>query len=576
MSTVFPNVWGQGALFAFSGLDGENRWTDDFAGYLSGDRVGVLFHTYPTMELYFALRQVNDIKPRAVTSDYICLELRTIPGQTGLLQFAFAGQHLVVGTAMDAALPCVCANTNALPAAIGNAMVYGDGPDYCALATRVTGTDIAFAFAHADKPEKAAREAEDGLLLDQTTLFAVKHAFYESLPVLDAPEDRQRLFLKCCSIMKSQFYTAEGPFSGLWTTPDRLPHRNLWLWDSVFHSLGNRHISSALSLASLRAVIDSMQPDGFIPHMTTPVMHSAITQPPILAWGFLQYHQATGDVDALRAAYDSLKKYLLWNRAHRDSNGNFLYEWALTDEVHCRCDECGMDNSPRFDSAQPMDAIDFSCYMANDVRSMVSIARLIGREDDVAMWQSWYDAIKQAVNDRLWDAQDQMYYDRLVSDGSFYKVRAVSGFLPLFAGIADEKQAQALVAALTDPARFGTPFGIPSISADDKTFGTDMWRGPVWINFNYMIAAGLRDYGYTELAKTIIDRTIEVMGFWYAQEGVFYEFYDCTNRRSPSTLFRKTEVIRPYQFDVRISSIRDYGWSATLLADMLAARYTAK
>jgi hypothetical protein len=38
---IFPNVWGEGQLFAFSALDGNSFQTNDFAGMLSKNRLGV-------------------------------------------------------------------------------------------------------------------------------------------------------------------------------------------------------------------------------------------------------------------------------------------------------------------------------------------------------------------------------------------------------------------------------------------------------------------------------------------------------------------------------------------------------
>lgn len=42
---MIPYKWGQGQLFAFSALDGKSLFSDDFVGILSGDKLGVIFHT---------------------------------------------------------------------------------------------------------------------------------------------------------------------------------------------------------------------------------------------------------------------------------------------------------------------------------------------------------------------------------------------------------------------------------------------------------------------------------------------------------------------------------------------------
>ena len=42
---------------------------------------------------------------------------------------------------------------------------------------------------------------------------------------------------------------------------------------------------------------------------------------------------------------------------------------------------------------------------------------------------------------------------------------------------------------------------VPSISRSQPEFySKDMWRGPVWININYLIARGLERYGFREEA----------------------------------------------------------------------------
>lgn len=92
----------------------------------------------------------------------------------------------------------------------------------------------------------------------------------------------------------------------------------------------------------------------------------------------------------------------------------------------------------------------------------------------------------------------------------------------------------------------------------------------VWINYNYMISKGLYCYGYNALADRIREKTIEVVNEWYEKNGTIYEFYDCENKKAPSTLRRKGDAVEPYNMRVRCQTIRDYGWSCTLTCDMIA------
>jgi neutral trehalase len=202
--------------------------------------------------------------------------------------------------------------------------------------------------------------------------------------------------------------------------------------------------------------------------------------------------------------------------------------------------------------------------MANEARCMSKIASELGLAEEESFWADLYERIRAAVNVQLWDEDDGFYYDRELDTGSFKKVKAVSSFLPLFAGICEKHQAESLIRHITDEASFGAEFPVPSISREDLAYGTDMWRGPVWVNYNYMIYLGLREYGYVDLADKLRKKSIEAITHWYMHDGVIYEFYDSENMISPSRFNRKGKNIQPYDFRIRLQSIRDYGWTSAL------------
>ena len=283
------------------------------------------------------------------------------------------------------------------------------------------------------------------------------------------------------------------------------------------------------------ALFDEQREDGFIPLMSDPWSQTEDeTQPPVIAWGVWDLYAYTKDLSLLEEAFTPLENYLAWDMEHRDLNGNGLYEWLLRHYPStCICAESGMDNSPRFDEIREKDDVDFSCFMANEFRTMAKIASALGKEDRAAYWQACYERTRDGINELLWDEEDGMYYDRHLDDGTLKKVKAISCFLPLLAGVATGERARRLAHHLQDPASFGTAFPAPSISLDDPTFGTDCWRGPVWINYSYMTSRGLRESGFAEEADEFERRTLSAMAFWYRQEGTLYEFYDAEDLVSP-------------------------------------------
>jgi neutral trehalase len=238
-----------------------------------------------------------------------------------------------------------------------------------------------------------------------------------------------------------------------------------------------------------------------------------------------------------------------------------------------RGDESGMDNSPRFDGGVDFAAVDFNAFAAAEAGYLAEIAQALDRSDDASRWREERARLAAAIETRLWCEEDGFYYDRAAS-GEFARVKTVAGFTPLFAGVASEERAKRLVERLTDPAQFWPPFPVPSTALDEPTFTDDMWRGPTWMNYNFLIIHGLRAYGYTDLAAELAERCLDQVATWYAREGTIFEYYDPMGRTSPRRLHRKGRV--PTHRSGGIPVITDYNWSAAIFAALATERYGAK
>ena len=557
---MIPKKWGQGQLFAYSALDGDSFFENDFTGTLTGDRIGVTFHTMCRRTLYFGdMNKFTAPELKCVASDII--EVETIIGSFSII---FAERHLVVGEYED--------NIGVFVSLGGKCEIYNKGDieihntndgEYTAILRR----NNRFSFAYGETEETVIELCEKGINYNTEELKAEKIKPFEK--ALPENNEYAALYSKCISVMKTQLYSPEGKIRRIWSTPDRLPHRNIWLWDSVFHAIGHRHLSTDIAQNLILALFDVQREDGFIPHMARPDYASDITQPPVIAWGAWLVYEKSGDKEFLKTVFENNKSFLLWCQSNRRKTEKELYSWHTNPELNNRCDESGMDNSPRFDTESDLYAIDFPCYMANEARFMSKIALELGDKENAEFFSRWFEKIKTDINACLWCEEDGFYYDYDIQNSCFSKVQSVSSFLPIFAGVCEEEQCTKLVAHLENPDEFGTEFPVPSISKKDKTFGTDMWRGPVWINYNYMISEGLAEYSYKELSEKIKNKTLEVINEWYKRSGTVFEFYDSENRIPPFCFNRKGEVVEPYDFRVKYQTIRDYGWSITLAFDMM-------
>ena len=552
------NKWGQGQIFAFSALDGKTSAENDFAGTLCGDRLGITFYTKIRRELAIIPSQIWDLSFDMVTGDCIC----AVINKEKYLHMIYHDTNLIIGDVCCDAAVNVFVEGNVTTKNIGNVTLQdtADG-DFTALAL----ADGKFAFAYGRSAGEAVEKASRGLKVDVEAAYNAKLDYYKKHQLNH--DKYGRLYSKCISVMKTQLYSPEGNFGQIWSTPDRLPHKYLWLWDSVFHAIGHRNIDTDIAQQLILSVFDNQYENGMVPHLATTRERSDITQPPILAWGAWKVYEKSGDKDFLSKVFWHNSKFLQWCDTYRRIGAEPLYTWKTGDDVNCRCDESGMDNSPRFDGAKLLLAIDFSCFMANEMRHMKKIAVEIG--EDGQRYEKEFAQISEAINRKLWDAAEGFYYDYSVSDQCLSKVETVASFLPLYAGVCNEDQAKSLVRWLEDPDTFGKEFPIPCISAKHETYGTDMWRGPVWLNYNYLIISGLEDYGYREVADRIRQKTLENVNKCYERTGALFEFYDPDNRCEPWSLNRKGPVVEPYDIRIRYQSIRDYGWSCTVVVDML-------
>lgn len=556
---MLPNVYGRGALFAFSALDGETSYDFDMVATLTEKPIGFRIETKSAQ--VFSLDVAEHLDFRLVTGDSI----EAVSG-AGDIFVAFLDRNTIVGYAP------VC------PTLTRETTINQDEnirlPDLqVRMAVRMDGDRFVFAVcAHSDG-DTAADKAAESLHCDYSRLKDERYAFYRSVPAVRCSDpDINRLYYKAWSVNKLNIQSAQGAIPVRWTTPDRIPHRDMFLWDSGFHALSLALYDTRLAEDALRAVLSQQREDGMIPIRMTPHRTENLTQPPVLAWSVWECYERSGNRSFLSQTYTRLSDYILWSFRNRDKDADGLLEWQISEQVNCRSGESGMDNSPRFDNALRMAAVDYACYLVNEADCLARMATVLGFAADVKAWNDKKASLTDKINELLWCEEDGLYYDRN-EDGSFNKVPAVTSFLPLFARVCNETQAKRLVKHIRDKNSFFTEMPLPSVSRQYPKYSTDMWRGAVWLNMNYMVIRGLVNYGFTDLAGTLRNKTLESVGAWYKKTGCIFEFYDADNRLSPTALWRKGPPTAVPDWRNKVHSIADYNWSASFVIRMLVDTY---
>jgi hypothetical protein len=140
---------------------------------------------------------------------------------------------------------------------------------------------------------------------------------------------------------------------------------------------------------------------------------------------------------------------------------------------------------------------------------------------------AWLAQTRAVFNARFWDDARGLYLDYDVRAQSPIRINANATFAPLFAGLASCDQAARLVAEhFENPAEYApnadSKFRLPSVAKNERGYSPRRyWCGPVWIPMNWIIAQGLRRYGYVAQADALARDSLALID----QSG-FREYYD--------------------------------------------------
>ncbi len=119
----------------------------------------------------------------------------------------------------------------------------------------------------------------------------------------------------------------------------------------------------------------------------------------------------------------------------------------------------------------------------------------------------------ESAMELFWDDEHKTYYSRSYRTKNLIRSSSIATLLPLYGGGITKKRAKELVEGLLlRPERFSTPLPIPTVPTSSSIFHSQKyWQGPVWVNMNWMIIQGLKDYGYHDEARLVRDRTLETI-----------------------------------------------------------------
>jgi hypothetical protein len=114
--------------------------------------------------------------------------------------------------------------------------------------------------------------------------------------------------------------------------------------------------------------------------------------------------------------------------------------------------------------------------------------------------------------EQLWDESDGQYYSRSFVSHKLIEEPTIATLLPLYSGAISKERAKRLVELLKSSKWFGASWPIPSVPLNSPYFDPlKYWQGPTWVNINWLIIEGLKNYGYKEEAHILQERTLQLV-----------------------------------------------------------------
>src|SRR6266508_2748274 len=387
--------------------------------------------------------------------------------------------------------------------------------------------------------------------------------------------ERQQLAARARAVL-------DANWRGSSTVPSRSLYPHQWSWDAAFIAIGRSRVEQERAQRELESMFEAQWSTGMLPHIkfdpqvpddayfpgpgfwqadrspAAPrgVPTSGITQPPLHARAALEIWRHAGDRAEALAFLGRLYPKLAAQHAHmarwRDpddrpthaSYDRYVY-LAVTFREHDYDDRALI--SQRLFCVEP--PLFNAIYLWSEL-ALAEIAKLVGAEEGPHLAAA--GRIRQGIVRRLWDPEQRRFLPWDARTQRRIHKASVDAAMPLLDPELPEPMVTAIVEELRSP-HFDPPSGmehflIPSYDLHGRGFDRRRyWRGPVWINTDWLVWRGLRQHGETALAGEVEDSMVGLV-----RCSGFREYYD--------------------PFGAQGYGSDDFSWTAALLLDVLGNR----
>jgi hypothetical protein len=193
----------------------------------------------------------------------------------------------------------------------------------------------------------------------------------------------------------------------------------------------------------------------------------------------------------------------------------------------------------------------FNSVLSRANRDLSEIGKILNM--DTGEVKDWTKQTTLAICQNLWCEECSHFEAVDLVQEEFIHTSTVATFMPLFGRAASTAQAERLYEYLNSIAfcelHQGNCFTVPTHDMTQKGYDPqNYWRGPIWININWMLSQGLRAYGYKEKTDSM-KKDLAQLPIRFG----FHEYFD-------------SQTGEGYGSD-------NFSWTAALLIDLISDYY---
>ena len=307
-------------------------------------------------------------------------------------------------------------------------------------------------------------------------------------------------------------------------------YNQMWDWDGFFIGLhwANQDPANAKFLRDwVLSFAGSADAEGYVAGCITPKgprpLFGKFAMKPFLAQGALVAARNLRDYEWIRPVWPAMKRVAEYRRHTQFDSKWGLWFWDNAMQSGAD-NNLALTNDPKDPSA--ILAVDASEWAMREDLAMAILAKHLGDAAAATAYRTEAAATRSAILKHLWSPKDVLFLNRRRDTGAWVRVLSWTSFLPLVDGLLSQADARRMIQEhLLNPAEMRSSYGFRSLSKSDPDYNNQAiidpysnWRGPIWINANFLDWIALRRYGFRDkahwLAVTLAPELHRDIGRW--------------------------------------------------------------